>query len=123
MVKKLLNMILRRYYIAVRVFPRKIDMMSAELKNGSKKFQKMSEDFRFIFQFSPLCGHFIPLVSRLGQSAPSMFSNMLKCSQGHEACKVLALSPGPVTTGLNRHFLQTLVKFPKLAFLVLLLGD
>ena len=39
-----------------------------------------------------VCGHFIPLVSRSGQSD----WHTLKCNQRHETCKFFAQSPGPV---------------------------
>ena len=51
----------------------------------------MSSDFPVF-----VCGHFILLGTRLGQSGPRMFSNMLKCSQRYAACKVLAQSSEPV---------------------------
>ena len=60
-----------------------------------KKTGPQNEREISIFPVS-LCCHFIPLGTRLGQSGPSMFWNMLKCSQKHEACKVLAQSPQPV---------------------------
>ena len=58
-------------------------------ENGTKNFLKMSADFPF-FQFS-----FVILLRHWYQHwVPSMFWNMLKSNQRHDACKVLQ-SPEP----------------------------
>ena len=92
--RKLLNGIFRRYYIALHAFPRNFDLMSPKSRKQDKKSKKIG--CRFYVLPVSVYGHSIPLVSRLGQSGPRIFWIMLKCSQKHEACKVLAQSPEPV---------------------------
>ena len=95
MVKKLLNKILRQFYIALHAFSQNTDLMSPKSRKLDQKMKKNERSIA-VFPDSPRGGHFIPLVSRLGRRGLSMFGNMLKCCQRHEACKFLAKSPEQV---------------------------
>ena len=86
---KLLNNIFRRVCIAFGALPRKIDMMSPKSKKWVPKIRKKWVQ---VFRFSSCCFPFIPLVSTLGQSGPSIFWIMLKSNEKHDACNFFAQS-------------------------------
>ena len=108
MVKKLLNRIFR-HYLALHAFSRNIDM-SPKLR---KRAQKSKNQHRFSVS---VCCHFIPLVSRLGQRGPSMFGNMLKRNQRHEACKVSARCQEPCFAMTRLSDLHSLGRYCGLKF-------
>ena len=80
----------------LHAFSRNFDMRSPKSWKPDQKIERRFSVFSS-FRFS----HFIPLVSRLGQSAPSTFSIMPKCSQRHQACKVLAQSREPSSSKID----------------------
>ena len=89
--RKRLNKIFRLHSIA-RIFTDCwLDVSKMKKKTGPKNQKKYVRKISVFPVF--FCGHFIPPGTRLGQSDHSMFSNMLKCSQRHNACKILAQSP------------------------------
>ena len=94
--RKLLNTIFGQYYIALHAFSRIIDLMSLKSRNRDQKKSMKKTECRFLIFSVSVCDNFIPPVSRLGNSDPSIIWNVPNCSQRHEACKVLAQSPEPV---------------------------
>ena len=72
MVTKLVNKIFRRVYIALPAFLPNIVLMCPKVRKRDLQIKKIERSFS-VFQVF-VWGHFIPLVSRLGQSGSSIIS-------------------------------------------------